>query len=243
MDEFPDGVRTRATREAGTGGRNVAIPVVEVSDLAVGRGRFRVDLGSWRLDKGDVVLLKGPNGSGKTTALSCLAGLLPPVRGLVSVMGRPLYGLFGARTDLRRRVVLVAAEPYLFRGNVVDNVSYGLVARGLDRKTARKQALDALREAGLVDLADKWSGSLSSGQVRRVALIRAAVCRPDLLLLDEPDGDLDEEGRAWLVELVSAMRDRVALLVATHVGGALAGLAEREIVVPGRPEAIDTMRG
>ncbi len=213
--------------------------VLEASNLVVGRpgnGKhpgFRVRPGSFSLSVGEIILLSGDNGTGKTTILSCLAGLIVPVAGQVLVEGESLYGVFGARTRLRRKVAFVAADPYLFRGTLLDNVIYGLKSRNVGRSQAVRLGLEALEQAGLADFASKPARSLSRGQVRRVAVIRAAILEPRILLLDEPDSDLDAPGRQWLLDLIQGFSARTAVLVSTHASGELAAAAHRVLSVRG----------
>jgi molybdate transport system ATP-binding protein len=140
---------------------------------------------------GEVVAMLGPNGAGKTTALRALAGLQP-------ADGRIL--LDGLRLDPlppeRRRVGFVPQDAVLLPHlSVTDNVAYGPRARGAGRSQARARAVAALQQAGLGALADARPGELSGGQAQRVALVRALVTDPALLLLDEPLAALDALAR------------------------------------------------
>ena len=223
-----EGSRVVSRRPAGE-------PVLETRCLVVGRAGlagkpgFRARTGDIRLWRGEIALLSGANGTGKSTTLACLAGLLAPLEGTVLLGGEKLYGFFGARTRVRRQAALVAAEPYLFRGSVLDNVVYGLKSRGIGRAEAVRRGTKALEQAGLAELTEEPAGSLSTGQIRRVAVIRALLCEPSVLFLDEPDGDLDGEGREWLLETIREAAKGAAVLLTTHLSGDLAGLAQHEI--------------
>jgi ABC-type multidrug transport system ATPase subunit len=142
----------------------------------------------------------GPNGSGKTAFLKTLAGLLPPVSGRVVRRCRPGRG--GA--------IYVHSVPYLFAGSVRRNLSLAH-----PRQELVTEVVDML---GLSSVLDREAGSLSHGQQRRLALARALVGRPALLLVDEPEGGLDDEAvlewRAYLVRAVEALEPVVVM--ATH---------------------------
>lgn len=124
----------------------------------------------------------GPNGSGKTTLLRVLGGL-----------ERDFSGECNIEPTLRQRVY-VHQIPYLFRGTVMFNVGYGLVARKVAKQERLSTVRHWLKTFGLGSLAGRRCDKLSGGERRRVALARAFAIRADLILLDEPLADLDQEG-------------------------------------------------
>ena len=143
---------------------------------------------------GGVLALLGPNGAGKSTALRALAGLVPLTSGRVALAGEvlddPAAGRFVAPEH--RRVGMVFQDYLLFRHlSVLDNVAFGLRARGVQRRTADARARDWLQRVGLADVADRRPAQVSGGQAQRVALARALATDPALLLLDEPLAALD----------------------------------------------------
>lgn len=170
------------------------------------RARLGVTLGGFDLDveldvePGEVVALLGPNGAGKTTVLRALAGLTPLDRGrievstadptAVHVLDDPVAGIF---VPPERRPVGVVFQEYLLfpHLSVLDNVAFGLRARGVDRRVAAGHAHTWLERMGLDGFADRRPASLSGGQAQRVALARALATDPDVLLLDEPLAALD----------------------------------------------------
>jgi molybdate transport system ATP-binding protein len=157
-------------------------------------------LGSFTLDvelharRGQVVALLGPNGAGKSTAFRCLAGLLPLDDGRLVLDGHPLDD---PAADLfvppERRPVAVVFQNYLLFPNLtaLENVAFGLRARGMAKAKARARAAAWLDRVGLADRAQHRPGALSGGQAQRVALARALATEPRLLLLDEPLAALD----------------------------------------------------
>jgi molybdate transport system ATP-binding protein len=147
---------------------------------------------------GEVVALLGPNGAGKTTVLRAVAGLQPIDRGRIVVGGRvlddPAAGTFVATAE---RPIGVVFQDYLLfpRLSALDNVAFGLRARGRRRSEARAEAAVWLERVGLGDQATAKPRALSGGQAQRVALARALATEPQVLLLDEPLAALDARTR------------------------------------------------
>lgn len=164
-----------------------------------------LDLG---IPSGSLFTLLGPSGCGKTTLLRMLAGFVRPDHGKV---------LFG-QTDMtrvpvhKRNVGMVFQDYALFPDrSVLDNVSYGLLARGQSRSQARVPALEMLARVGLKDKADALPSALSGGQRQRVAMARALVIKPDLLLLDEPLSALDAKLRTDLREMLRDLQQEAGI--------------------------------
>ena len=160
--------------------------------LGVRRAHFRLDI-DIEAAPGEVVALLGPNGAGKTTALRALAGLVPLDSGHLAV-GDQVWdeppGTFVAAED--RRVGVVFQDYLLFQHlSALENVAFGLRARGMRRGPARDRATHWLDRVGLVDYARATPRTMSGGQAQRVALARALATDPQVLLLDEPLAALD----------------------------------------------------
>jgi tungstate transport system ATP-binding protein len=149
---------------------------------------------------GERVGVVGPNGSGKTTLLRVLAGLEQDFTGTCHVDADP------------RERVHVHQAPYLFRGTVLSNVTYGLAARGVGRRERPRQAREWLARFDLEALAGRDVRQLSGGEVRRTALARALALRPPLLLLDEPLADLDTRGIAALLDALNSLPQSTVLV-------------------------------
>jgi molybdate transport system ATP-binding protein len=159
-----------------------------------------VERRQWRLDAklqvpgGGVLALLGPNGAGKSTVLRVIAGLLPASAGYVRVGDRTWEDhASGVRLATELRSIGVVFQDYLLfpTMSALDNVAFGLRARGVDKATAREEAETWLTRVGLHDQAGRRPAQLSGGQAQRVALARALATTPDLLLLDEPLAALD----------------------------------------------------
>jgi putative spermidine/putrescine transport system ATP-binding protein len=193
---------------------------------------------------GEFFAMLGPSGSGKTTCLRLIGGFDQPTAGSIEIFGEavedvPVY---------RRPVNTVFQDYALFpHMNVLENVCYGLMIRGMDRAERRRLGVEALQLVKLVGLEARKPGELSGGQRQRVALARALVLRPKVLLLDEPLGALDLKLReAMQGELRSLQRSLgLTFVFVTHDQGEALSMADRvavfnhgRVVQVGTPEEI-----
>jgi tungstate transport system ATP-binding protein len=178
-------------------------------------GSFRLEIASFDVQRGEVMGLIGPTGAGKTTLLRLLAGLD------LADSGRLLFDgqlISGSQLDLetRRRMTLVPQNPLLLTGTVRHNVEFGLRLRGsLQPDNAVDEVLEGL---GLSAIVDQSAATLSGGQVQLVALARALVLRPDVLLLDEPTAHLDPAHVGMAEVLIEQVQQQCQTTViwATH---------------------------
>jgi len=214
--------------------------------IAVSRGEFRVDV-TIAVDMGEVLVLLGPNGAGKSTVLATLAGLLRPDEGRIVLDGVVLVDT-GQRIHLppqQRQVGMVVQDYLLFpRMTALENVAFGLRARGMSREIARAQASAWLDRMGLAELSSRRPGELSGGQAQRVALARALVVEPRLLLLDEPLAALDAGTRPAVRADLRRHLEAYGgcTIVVTHdplealvLGDRIVVLEHGEVVQEGRP--------
>jgi tungstate transport system ATP-binding protein len=182
---------------------------------------------------GEIVALEGPNGSGKTTLLHILAFLRVPMRGSVRFMGT--VPTPKNLVTLRRRTALLLQHPYLFTGDVLSNVAYGLRIRGEPRRRCVELALNSLDKVGLSGYESRDAKALSGGEAQRVALARALVLDPDVFLLDEPSNHMDEASVSRIEEVL-AETNRVlgkAVVFASHDPRQAARLAHRTLRLEG----------
>lgn len=168
-----------------------------------------------RVEAQDRIAVLGPSGSGKSTLLNLLAGLAAPDSGTIG------WPALGSMTDLRpANVQLVPQTSSLLPAlDVLSNVALPLILIGRDPGTAAHHAARAMLERfGLDDLAERLPEDLSGGQAQRVAVVRALVVRPRLMLADEPTGQLDSAtAKTFLTTLLDVVEEsRAALVVATH---------------------------
>lgn len=168
-----------------------------------------------RLRSGEVVHLSGRNGAGKTTLLKIIAGLERPQHAAVWLDGYQGPWTRMARS-LRRHVVYLHQRPFMFDASVADNLSYGLRAGGAPRSAIRTRVRQALAKVELNGMAQRNARTLSGGEQQRLALARAWVLNPRVLLLDEPTANMDVEFREQTWELLGSMLNRELSMVITH---------------------------
>ena len=166
--------------------------------------------------KGECVVIHGDNGAGKTTLLKILAGLITPDQGVFTLNGIELTWRQAFR-QFRNDVVYLHQTPYLFDRSVEDNVAYGLKFRKQNRAQVQKKVETALEWAGLSDLAKRNARDLSGGEKQRVALTRARIIEPKLLLLDEPTTAMDKVSRRQTISLIGDLANSGnSVYIATH---------------------------
>ncbi|MCU1283143.1 MAG: hypothetical protein JWM53_6689 [bacterium] len=168
---------------------------------------------------GDAVLLTGPSGAGKSTLLRLVFAAERPDRGELSVAGRNLGKLSDASIPYVRRNIGVVFQDFKLLGDRTarENVAMPLEILGLPSRDVRARAATALDAVGLGTRTEARAASLSGGEQQRVAVARAIVGEPAILLGDEPTGNLDPQRTIELLELFEAIHQRgTTLLLATH---------------------------
>ena len=175
------------------------------------RGSERVDVlkgVNITIPKGDFLALMGPSGSGKTTLLNLLGGLDTPTSGAVEIGGVRINELSGsALSKWRSQHIGFVFQLYNLLPvlNAERNVELPLLLTRLSKAERRKRAQIALKVVGLADRASHYPRQLSGGQEQRVGIARAIVTDPDLLLCDEPTGDLDRKSGDEILDLLQAL--------------------------------------
>jgi len=179
-------------------------------------GQRLLDIPSLSVAENSCIVLTGRNGAGKTTLLKILAGLQAPDYAVVVHRGSATPWT-SAQQLLRRHTVYLHQEPYMFDRSVVDNIAYGLRRKGLAPERIRQEVQQALAWAGLRHLAQRNAQELSGGEKQRVALTRARVLAPRLLLLDEPIANMDLESREQTLDLIRRLKhDGISAIVTSH---------------------------
>lgn len=196
------------------------------------------------LHAGEFVVVTGPSGAGKSTLLHVAGGLDAPDSGTVAVNGHDVWSMrTGARAAFRRRNLGFVFQffnlvPTL---SAVENVSLPLVLDGVRARSADERAAELLCRVGLGDRAGHLPAELSGGQMQRVAVARALVARPAIVLADEPTGNLDSHSSTEVLELLRTLseEDGTAVVLVTHDPTA-AGYGSRELhLVDGCAHPID----
>jgi tungstate transport system ATP-binding protein len=176
--------------------------LVSIARLAKSFGANRLlDVGALELAKGELIVLSGDNGSGKSTFLKILAGL--EKADALELRCEGLEAGAGAYPRaLRRLIVYVHQHPYLFHTSIADNIRYGLRLRRMDPVLREARVEEAIAWAGVGHLRHVPPARLSGGEKQRVALARAQVLDPRVLLVDEPTANLDAQARGQVIELL-----------------------------------------
>jgi putative ABC transport system ATP-binding protein len=217
---------------------------LEVRDLTIeySSGGYTVrPIDKFQLDAsaGELVLLLGASGCGKTTLLSVLAGILTPSAGSVRVGNTQVVGLSGAAlTEYRRKHVGIVFQAFNLLPSLTasENVQIPLRGTGVSTRVARERALALLNRVGLADRVEHRPGDLSGGQQQRVAIARALAQNPPVILADEPTAHLDYLQVDSVIRLLRSLADSGRLvIVATH-DDRLVPLADRLVNLTPRRE-------
>jgi putative ABC transport system ATP-binding protein len=193
---------------------------------------FRIAVPELDLAGGDCVAVVGPSGSGKTTLLGLLAGILKPAAGSLVVDGADLAML----NERQRRQFRIRNVGQVFQAfellhylSVIENVllPHFIQASEMGTREMRRRALQLLSDVGLADKADAWTSELSQGEQQRVAVCRAMLNRPALLLADEPTGNLDQANKQNVVDILlkQARANHSTLVMVTHDRSLLASFS------------------
>lgn len=171
--------------------------------------------------KGEVLAVLGPSGAGKSTLLHLLGGLDSPTGGEILMDGIDIYSLGDReRARLRNGKIGFVFQFYhlLPEFDALENVLLPLLIRGEDGEGSRDKGVELLRSVGLEGRMNHRPGQLSGGEQQRVAIARALINGPELLLCDEPTGNLDSETGKNIIELLWELNDRrkMTLIIVTH---------------------------
>jgi iron(III) transport system ATP-binding protein len=212
-----------------------------------GKQPYAVDDVSFEVPQGQFVTLLGPSGCGKTTTLRCIAGLEQPDEGRIVMAGQTVFdGAKGIQTRPEERPIAMVPQSYGIwpHMTVLDNAAFPL-RHGRNRKgqlNIKQRTIEMLDQVGLAPYADRWATQLSGGQQQRLALARALLSEPEVLLLDEPLSNLDAKLRSKLRLELRAFQEQfgVTSVYVTHDQAEALALSDIVIVMnQGRIEQID----
>jgi ABC-type lipoprotein export system ATPase subunit len=187
---------------------------------------------SLRVERGTFLSIVGPSGCGKSTLLHLLGAVDLPTRGVITLLGRPTGALRDAQlAALRLRHVGFVFQRFFLLPMLTaeENVALPMIEAGVPAGDRRPRVRALLDHVGVLHRARHRPGQLSGGEMQRVAIARALANHPDLLLADEPTGELDETtGREIVLLLREMSREGVAVVLVTH-NSELASLADRQV--------------
>lgn len=202
------------------------MPLVEFKNIcksfkAGGKETVICDNFDLAVEKGELVAIMGKSGCGKTTILNMIAGIEPIDSGEYIFDGVPVkIKTASDGVKFRRNKIGIILQHFALINdyNVYENVELGLWESGLGEKEIRHRTHEMLESLGIADLRDKYPNKLSGGEKQRVAIGRALVCKPALLLADEPTGALDAETEAEIVALIKKINKETntTMIIVTH---------------------------
>ncbi|MEF3076973.1 ABC transporter ATP-binding protein [Methylobacter sp. Wu1] len=172
------------------------------------------------IDKGEYVSVMGPSGSGKSTLLNVIALLDQPSSGRYRLNGRDVTQLSDDELAKVRRENIGFVFQFFHlipRLTAAENVEMPMILAGVPPKERKRRVAEALADVSLQNRADHRPDQLSGGQLQRIAIARAMIMRPEILLADEPTGNLDSKSGSEIIELLESLnRQGVTLMIITH---------------------------
>lgn len=171
------------------------------------------------IEKGEVISIIGPSGTGKSTFLRCLNLLEHPTSGEIIIDGQNILDKKTDINKIRQKMGMVFQSFNLFDHlSIIDNVTLAPIKiLGMDKQSARERALELLQQVGLADKADNFPSSLSGGQKQRVAIARCLSMNPDIILFDEPTSALDPTMVGEVLNVIKQLaRKGMTMAIVTH---------------------------
>ena len=209
----------------------------EIKDLQKKFGSLTVFDGlSETICKGDVVVIIGPSGGGKSTFIRCLNLLEQPTAGKIYFEGEDITVKGFDVNKHRQKVGIVFQQFNLFNNlTVLENITISLTkVKKQSEEESKEKALKLLKRVGLEDKANAYPSQLSGGQKQRIAIVRALAMEPDVLLFDEPTSALDPEMVGEVLQVISDLaRDGITMVVVTHEMGFARKVGTRVLFMDG----------
>ena len=209
----------------------------EIKDLQKKFGSLTVFDGlSETICKGDVVVIIGPSGGGKSTFIRCLNLLGQPTAGKIYFEGEDITAKGFDVNRHRQKVGMVFQQFNLFNNlTVLENITISLTkVKKQSEEESKEKALKLLKRVGLEDKANAYPSQLSGGQKQRIAIVRALAMEPDVLLFDEPTSALDPEMVGEVLQVISDLaRDGITMVVVTHEMGFARKVGTRVLFMDG----------
>lgn len=175
---------------------------------------------SFSMAQTDFISIMGKSGSGKTTLLNMIAGLLTPTQGKITINGTNLFELDDKQVSAFRNQnigYIPQGSSLLPNLTALENIRLPFYLTKRENQSSLNYALDLLEKAKIGYLKDTYPANMSGGEMRRIAILRALICRPKLVIADEPTSDLDEESSAQIMALLTEIHQQgTGLLIVTH---------------------------
>ena len=175
---------------------------------------------SFSMARTDFISIMGKSGSGKTTLLNMIAGLLTPTQGKITINGTNLFELDDKQVSAFRNQnigYIPQGSSLLPNLTALENIRLPFYLTKRENQSSLNYALDLLEKAKISYLKDTYPANMSGGEMRRIAILRALICRPKLVIADEPTSDLDEESSVQIMALLTEIHQQgTGLLIVTH---------------------------
>lgn len=175
---------------------------------------------SFSMAQTDFISIMGKSGSGKTTLLNMIAGLLTPTQGKITINGTNLFELDDKQVSAFRNQnigYIPQGSSLLPNLTALENIRLPFYLTKRENQSSLNYARDLLEKAKIGYLKDTYPANMSGGEMRRIAILRALICRPQLVIADEPTSDLDEESSAQIMALLTEIHQQgTGLLIVTH---------------------------
>ncbi|MCS6123890.1 ABC transporter ATP-binding protein [Shewanella baltica] len=185
------------------------------------------------LCQGDVIYLQGDNGTGKSTLMKILAGLMAPTKGKIETVGFA-QNAWWRRNPLLGKAVYLHQHPYLFDGTVEYNLTYGLNFSSETKAKAKQRITQAIEMAQLGSLLHARASNLSGGERQRLAIARAWILQPKLLMLDEPTSNMDKDSQELVLKMIQQLKhEGTGMLLSSHQNCALTSICEQQWHIEG----------
>ncbi|MCO6560430.1 MAG: ABC transporter ATP-binding protein [Gilliamella sp.] len=175
---------------------------------------------SFSMAKDDFICIMGKSGSGKTTLLNMIAGLLTPTQGKITINNTNLFDLNDQQVSAFRNQhigYIPQGSSLLPNLTAIDNIRLPFYLTKRENQNPLNEAKRLLEKAKISHLQDAYPAHMSGGEMRRIAILRALICKPQIIIADEPTSDLDEESATEIMQLLSEIHQQgTALLIVTH---------------------------
>jgi len=206
--------------------------LIEYHDIRISLAKKSIlNIDKLTIDPRQCTLLTGRNGSGKTTLFKIMSGLLKPDHACIHYQGLQM-SWSKAKPYIQRDIIYLHQQPYLFDASVADNIAYGLYRAGENKTSAHKKVSQALDWADLTHLAHRPAKQLSGGEKQRVALTRARILSPRLLLLDEPTASMDSDAKLQTSVLLQRLKSEgVSIIISSHEAHTVNKIADRHLQI------------
>jgi len=224
---------------------NIVIDFIDVTKI-YGEDNVGLAKANIHIDKGEFVFLVGPTGSGKSTFIKLILRELVPDSGCILINGKDITSLSNREVPMLRREIGTVFQDYGLLPNktVFENVAFAMEVVHTPARTIKRQVPQVLALMGIQDKADKFPNELSGGQQQRVAIARAIVNAPEILIADEPTGNLDPDTAREIMSLIDHINSRgTTVIMVTHAKDIVNEMHKRVVAIDGGHIVRDAKEG